>query len=149
MHSIREALIELGQRRVRSWATLLLLTEAAAGRRELALTALHRASMCEALARSLSGDTLSAYTVGLLSVVDALLDCTLAAAVEDLPIDAEVAGALVEREGWIGNLLGRVTDYERGDFVHATRAPLDPATLTRAYLAAIESSTALMSQVPG
>ena len=102
VHSIREALIELGQRRVRSWATLLLLTEAAAERRELALTALHRASMCEALARSLSGDTLSAYTVGLLSVVDALLDCTLAAAVADLPIDAEVAGALLEREGWLG-----------------------------------------------
>src|SRR6478609_5635709 len=45
--SIREALIELGAQRVRSWATLLLLTEAAAGRRELAFTALHRASMCE------------------------------------------------------------------------------------------------------
>jgi hypothetical protein len=60
----------------------------------------------------------------------------------------EELSALLEREGWLGNLFGRVTDDERGDFVHATRAPLDPATLTRAYLAAIESSTALMSQAP-
>jgi EAL and modified HD-GYP domain-containing signal transduction protein len=38
--SLHEALIELGLRRVRSWATLLLIADAADGRRELVVNAL-------------------------------------------------------------------------------------------------------------
>jgi EAL and modified HD-GYP domain-containing signal transduction protein len=146
--SIREALIELGSRRVRSWATLLLLTEAAVGRRELAVTALHRANMCESLAQATAQNTDSAFTVGLLSVVDALLDTPLSQAVADLPLNPEVRAALLKRDGHLGDILARTIAYERGDFDVATRAPLDPAILTRAYLDAIEWSGELMSNAP-
>jgi EAL and modified HD-GYP domain-containing signal transduction protein len=146
--SVREALVALGQRRVRGWATLLLLTEATATRRELATTALLRASMCERLAQAGSDDGQAAFTVGLLSVVDAMLDCPMADAVADLPIESSLAGALLERTGHLGDLLGRVIAYERGDFTTATAAPLNAPRLTRAYLEAIEWSTEMMSQAP-
>jgi EAL and modified HD-GYP domain-containing signal transduction protein len=146
--SIREALIELGSQRVRSWATLLLISEAATGRRDLAAIALHRADMCEALAAVTGDDRQTGFTVGLLSVVDALLDCALDEALADLPIDEEVAAALLRGEGNLGDLLGRVIAYERGDFAEATRPPLDPPTLTRAYLQAIEWSSALLGRAP-
>jgi EAL and modified HD-GYP domain-containing signal transduction protein len=146
--SIREALIELGAQRVRSWATLLLISEAATGRRDLATMALHRADMCQALAGATGDDPQTAFTVGLLSVVDALLDCPLDEALAGLPIDEKVAAALLDREGRLGDLLGRVLAYERGDFAAATREPLDSPTLTRAYLQAIEWSSALLGGVP-
>ena len=146
--SIREALVELGAQRVRSWATLLLISEAATGRRDLAAIALHRAGMCEALAGVTGDERQTAFTVGLLSVVDALLDCPLADALAELPIDEAVAAALLRREGRLGDLLGRVVAYERGDFFEATRPPLDSATLTRAYLHAIEWSSTLLGSAP-
>jgi EAL and modified HD-GYP domain-containing signal transduction protein len=146
--SIREALVALGAQRVRSWATLLLITDAATGRRDLAAIALHRADMCQALAAATGDDPQRAFTVGLLSVVDALLDCPLAEALAGLPIAAEVASALLRREGRLGDLFERVLAYERGDFAAATRSPLDPPTLTRAYLQAIEWSSELLGAVP-
>ena len=48
----------------------------------------------------------------------------------------------------LGDLLGRVLAYERGDFAAATREPLDSPTLTRAYLQAIEWSSALLGGMP-
>ena len=146
--SLQQALVELGSRRVRSWATLLLITEAAAGRRDLATTALLRASMCSALAEATGDDPESAFTVGLLSVVDALLDCPLSDAVADLPIRADIADALLRREGSLGALLDRVVAHERGAFEAATGPPLDPSILTRAYVDAIEWSAQMLSQAP-
>jgi EAL and modified HD-GYP domain-containing signal transduction protein len=104
--------------------------------------------MCQALASATGDDPQTAFTVGLLSVVDALLDCSLAEALAGLPLDQDVASALLRREGRLGDLFGRVLAYERGDFVSATRAPLDAATLTRAYLQAIEWSSALLGGMP-
>ena len=96
--SLREALIALGSRRVRSWATLLLLADAGDGRHELVATALLRARMCESLAEATSQDADRAFLVGLLSVADALTDRPLGAVIEELPIDAEVRSSLLERD---------------------------------------------------
>jgi EAL and modified HD-GYP domain-containing signal transduction protein len=146
--SVRQALVELGVRRVRSWATLLLLTDAAGGRRELAETALQRGAMCEALAAETRGDPEAAFTTGLLSVVDALLGCSISEAVADLPLSADVEGALLRRDGPLGDLLTRVVAYERGEFAAATRAPLDAELLTRAYVEAIAWAAELMGDTP-
>ena len=124
--SIHQALVELGSRRVRSWATMLLLTDAATGRPELAHTALQRASMCEHLASATRTDPQRAFTVGLLSLADALLDCPLAQAIAHLPINPTLTDALLQHGGELGDLLQRALAYEQGDFAVATRAPLAP-----------------------
>ncbi len=96
--SVREALLMLGSRRVRSWATLLLLSDSGAGRRELVVTALLRAHMCERLAQATSSDPELAFLVGLLSLADALVDRPLAEVVAELPIDPQLSAALLTRE---------------------------------------------------
>jgi len=141
--TMREALLLVGLRRMRSWATLLLLTDAGAGRRELVVTALVRARMCELLAAMTNADEGEAFLVGLLSVVDALLDRPLSAAVEDLPISDHVRRALLAHAGSLGELLERVLAYERCNFERAVARPLDEATVGAAYIAATEWASVL------
>jgi EAL and modified HD-GYP domain-containing signal transduction protein len=142
--TMREALLLVGLRRMRSWATLLLLTDAGAGRQELAVTALVRARMCELLAAFTNENAGEGFLVGLLSVVDALLDRPLSAAVEDLPIAGHVRGALLARAGRLGDLLERVLAYERTNFDRAVARPLDEAAVSAAYVAATEWASLLV-----
>jgi c-di-GMP phosphodiesterase len=127
---------------------MLLLTDAATGRDELAHTALQRASMCENLAPTTSTDPQAAFTVGLLSLLDALLDCPLTEALAELPIHQILSDAILEQKGQLGDVLERVLAYEHGDFATATRPPLNSQALTHAYFQAIEWSTQLLGQNP-
>lgn len=113
--SIRQALIMVGTDMVRSWATLLLMSRLTDSKpAELITTALIRARMCELMGE---GDTDRAdqyFTVGLLSVLDALLDLAMDQVVDGLPFDQEVRDALNDHSGILGSVLARVIAYERG-----------------------------------
>jgi EAL and modified HD-GYP domain-containing signal transduction protein len=85
--------------------------------RELAVTALTRARMCELLGMSrgdVGADEL--FTIGLLSVADALLDRPIDTIVAELPLADGVAGALLRQEGPAGGILQAVVDYEVANF---------------------------------
>jgi EAL and modified HD-GYP domain-containing signal transduction protein len=145
--SLRDALVMLGSRRVRSWVTLLLLSDAGAGRPDLVSTALLRAHMCRSLAELTSQDPERAFLVGLLSVSDALVDRPLAEIVPELPIGPDLKSALLEGAGVLGDLLTRVIAHERADFASASAAPLDAKTTTRAYIDAVDWSTRLIGSL--
>jgi c-di-GMP phosphodiesterase len=147
VESLRDALILLGSRRVRSWVTLLLLSDAGAGRPDLVSTALLRAHMCRSLAEATEQDPERAFLVGLLSVADALVDRPLPDVIAELPIGADLADALLEGAGPLGDLLARVIAHERADFAAASAYPLDARTTTRAYIEAVDWSTRLVGSV--
>jgi len=134
--SIHEALVRLGKRAVRQWSTLIVLGDCDDRPRELLVTALVRARLCELAAPSAGVDAESAFTVGLFSVVDAFMDAPMAEIVEQLPFADDVAAALLEREGAPGALLAAACDYEGGCFDTAeTRFPGVP--LRDLYLDAV------------
>jgi EAL and modified HD-GYP domain-containing signal transduction protein len=115
--SIRQAVMMLGTNGVSRWAMLVALTGGPSAPRELSVMALTRARMCELLgARYTAVDSDELFTVGLLSVADALLDLPLEAIVAQLPLSDEVAGALLRYAGSAGGILDAVVTYERGDF---------------------------------
>jgi len=145
--SLHEALVLLGLRRVRSWVTLLLLSDAGAGRPDLVATALLRAHMCRCLAEVTKQDPERAFLVGLLSVADALVDRPLADVIEELPIGPDLTSALLEGNGSLGDLLARVIAYERADFAVAAAFPLDATIATRAYIEAVDWSTRLIGEL--
>jgi EAL and modified HD-GYP domain-containing signal transduction protein len=145
--SLRDALVMLGSRRVRSWVTLLLLSDAGAGRPDLVTTALLRAHMCRSLAKATDQDSGRAFLVGLLSVADALVDRPLADVIKELPIGPDLVEALLAGEGQLGDLLGRVIAHERADFAAASAYPLDASTTTRAYIEAVDWSTRLVGSL--
>lgn len=133
--SIRQALVLVGTTMVRSWATLLLLSRLSDGKpSELIVTALVRARMCELLgADDGERDDNQYFTVGLLSVLDALLDLPMEEVVDGLPFDNEVCVALSAHAGRLGSTLARVVDYEQN---LVSPMDVDPA-LTDAYVQAL------------
>ncbi len=78
VESIKDAIVLLGTRQIGSWVSLINLAQIARKPKELTITALVRARMCELVA-VLSGraDGDAFYTVGLFSVLDALLDVSM------------------------------------------------------------------------
>jgi EAL and modified HD-GYP domain-containing signal transduction protein len=115
--SIRQAVMMLGSRGVSRWALLVALTDGPSTPRELSVVGLTRARMCELLGTGrgdVAGDQL--FTVGLLSVADALLEVPLETIVEELPLADEVSSALLRRDGPAGSILDAVVSYERGEF---------------------------------
>ena len=115
--SIRQAVMMLGSRGVSRWALLVALTGGPSAPRELSVVGLTRARMCELLGsdrEDVAGDQL--FTVGLLSVADALLEVPLETIVEELPLADEVGAALLRRDGPAGTILDAVVSYERGEF---------------------------------
>jgi c-di-GMP phosphodiesterase len=115
--SVQEGLSWLGATTVRRFALMVAL----AGVRDipdvLLVTALVRARMCQLLSGAGEGAEGDSYfTVGLFSVVDALVNAPMHVVIEQLPFRHDIAAALLHGGGELGNLLTEVIAYERGDF---------------------------------
>jgi c-di-GMP phosphodiesterase len=135
--SVREALTLLGTRTVRRWATVMAMSAVPDAPHELVSIALHRARMCEMLAGSaLPEERETLFTIGLFSVVDALLGAPMEDVLETLPFSDEIRAALLRREGPKGELLATVLAYERGEFPGAPGG--QGVSLAGAYRAALE-----------
>lgn len=142
VRSVQDALVLLGVGKVRAWASLMLLADVADGPRELLVTAMVRARMCERLATAAGAVPHVAFTAGLFSVLDALVDRPMADALAQLPLSSRLMDALLRGEGPEGKLLGHVLAYERGAFEAATNGN-GARELGDAYLDAIAWSQAV------
>ncbi|MGO8974383.1 MAG: EAL and HDOD domain-containing protein [Steroidobacteraceae bacterium] len=117
--SIADAVVLLGHDVIRQWAALLLLRRLGDHKSpELHLLALVRGRMCQALGAPHCGrDSNELFTVGLLSVLDALLDRSMESLVNELALAPTLREALC---GYglskLGQVLRRAIAYERGDW---------------------------------
>jgi len=119
--SIPHAVRMVGREMLHRWLAVLLV--ASLGRRgdvsrELALTSITRARMCELLTTS-SVDRRyadSAFIVGLLSLLDVLLEVPMKKILARLELSAEVQCALLERHGPLGTPLRLVEAYEKANW---------------------------------
>jgi c-di-GMP phosphodiesterase len=145
--SVRHALALIGGRTVRRWTALLMLAEARGHAHSLLVTALIRARACEMRAeREPAADADRAFTAGLFSVADALLDMELGEVVESLPFDDELSAALLDHTGPEGKILKAVLAYEHGRFDDAA-ADDDVTGLSDTYYAAVEWATETILQL--
>jgi EAL and modified HD-GYP domain-containing signal transduction protein len=137
--SVRQALILLGTVAVRRWAMLLALSGLTDRPQHLLTVGLVRARLCELLADAhpLAAPE-RAFTVGLFSVVDALLGKPMQALLDELPFDSRIRHALLDHDGPEGRLLAAVLAYERGDFNDVARYGVGLPTLAGAYREAID-----------
>jgi EAL and modified HD-GYP domain-containing signal transduction protein len=116
--SVHEALMMLGMKAVRRWATLIALSADDDKPHELTVTGLLRGRLCELISRQRPDPTVGAdafFTVGVFSVVDAMMDAPLERALEELPLAAETRAALLEHAGPMGDALAAAIAFERGD----------------------------------
>jgi len=116
--SIRQAMVLLGETRLRQWGALAAVsTLGHAKPHELLLTCLVRARLCERLATAgcAEGETIGYFLAGMLSTLDAMMDLPMEHALKPLPIADDVRQALLgDTSGSIGQMLQLVKAVERG-----------------------------------
>ncbi len=120
VRSIAQAVTMLGTDRLRRWAMLTLFASVQDKPSELTIVALIRARFCELVAGErdhLNAD--DAFTSGLFSVIDALLDAPIADALGSIPLAPDIRSALVLHDGALGNMLECLLALESGDFERA------------------------------
>jgi len=116
--SIRRALVQLGERPLRRWGSLVVLGGLGEDKpHELVVTTLVRARLCEMLGARAGGLTEEAsFLAGLLSTMDALLDRPKEAALDELAIDPAIKSAILSDATPLGRIVRLVAEYERGDW---------------------------------
>ena len=146
--SIRHAIILVGTRRISNWAGLILYGQMDDKPGELMITAIIRARMCQQLAVATSQKNADQFfTVGLFSVLDALLDRPMANALEQLPIAQELKTALVDHQGPMGSALQCVMAYEMGDWDQAQYGAVAPEAIYDSYVNALEWTRRTMKEL--
>jgi c-di-GMP phosphodiesterase len=108
IQSIEQALVMLGRERLQRWVLLLLYNSQSNSPRSSALleNALVRARMMELLGRNHNAmQRESLYLVGMLSLIDLILELPMEKALETLATTPEICAALLRGEGWMSDYL--------------------------------------------
>lgn len=136
--NIRRAIVMTGLSQIRTWVSLIMLSKLDDKPTELIRIALVRARLCELLSKRLAlASPETCATAGLFSTLDALLDQPLAEILSSLPLNSEIASALLEGRGRIGEVLQCALACERGDWEAASRLGLAEQVLSSTCLEAI------------
>lgn len=139
VEGIEQAACMVGIDRIRTWATLIIMSSGKNQPTEILVMALIRAKMCEGLGQRLGTHSPeNDFTMGLLSVLDALYESSMEEILQNLPLPNEVAEALVFGTGTMGSMLHCVKAYEQGEWLELKHLQLAPATIRDIYLEAIE-----------
>lgn len=140
LESINRAIIYMGVDAVRNWVRMLALAGLDDRPSELARHALVRARLAEEVAHEVRGhlNAEAAFTAGLFSMLDALLNVPLHEALKELPLSENVREALVEGRGPLGDLLKQVIAFEQGDAAILADSKLDSGEWNQLWLNAIK-----------
>jgi EAL and modified HD-GYP domain-containing signal transduction protein len=135
VHSVGHAVRLIGIETLRIWASALLMSTIEDKPRELMTTALVRARMCQLLGESVREIPKESFlSAGLLSVIDALLDCPMEQAVAELPLTQDIKDALIHGSGKIGQALRCIMSYERAAWDEVQFCDLPHASIHEKYM---------------
>jgi len=117
IHSIRHALSMLGERETRRWIRLVATLGAGQGKSsELVTSALVRARFCELLAPRVQHGDSDLFLMGLLSLMDAMLETPMAEVLEKVPIDQETKAVLLGGASRLRPLYQLMLAHESGEW---------------------------------
>jgi EAL and modified HD-GYP domain-containing signal transduction protein len=118
--SVRHAMAILGERELRRWIRLIVTVGAAEqGCSELVLMGMTRARFCELLStRLLSSNDL--FLMGLLSIMDAILEIDMSTLLAQVPVDREIKAALLGQSSSLRPLHQLMLAQESGEWDKST-----------------------------
>jgi EAL and modified HD-GYP domain-containing signal transduction protein len=118
VHSVRHALALLGEREVRRWVRLVATLAIGENRSsELVTTAMVRARFCELLAPRVPHGESDLFLMGMLSMVDAILEIPMTSVLESIPLDKETKAVLLAAPSKLRPLYDLMLARESGDWV--------------------------------
>ncbi len=117
IHSVRHALSMLGEREVRRWVRLVVTLAAGQNKSsDLVLSALVRARFCELLSPKIKHGESDLFLLGLLSLMDSILELPMTAVLEKVPLDQETKAVLLGEESYLRPLYQLMLAQESGDW---------------------------------
>jgi len=121
IHSVRHALSMLGEREVRRWVRLVVTLGAGQNRAsELVLSALVRARFCELLSPKVQHGQSDLFLMGLLSVMDAILDVPMPEVLDKVPVDHETKAVLLGQASPLRPFYQLMLALESGNWQNTT-----------------------------
>jgi len=120
IHSIRHALAILGEREIRRWIRLVALVSAGQQKTsDLVLSALVRAHFCEQLSRKIPPTQSDLFLVGMVSMMDAILDVPMSEVLEKIAIDQDTKCVLSGNGGKLEPVYELMLPQEAGKWASA------------------------------
>ncbi len=117
IHSVRHALSILGEREVRRWVRLVVTLAAGQNKSsELVLSALVRARFCELLSPKIKHGDSDLFLLGLLSLMDSILELPMTDVLEKVPLDQETKAVLLGGASHLRPLYQLMLAQESGDW---------------------------------
>lgn len=143
--SIKDALIRLGEKPAKKWASMVVYTNLAEDKpSELLVTSLIRARFCElvGLEGGLEGRDQDLFLMGMLSLIDALVGRPLEEVLEEVSVSDGVKNALLGRASPLSQIYQLILAYERGDWNRvlsiANELSMDRTHIIECYTQAVE-----------
>ncbi|WP_161595163.1 EAL and HDOD domain-containing protein [Mariprofundus erugo] len=123
VQSIEQALALLGLRNIRRWLTLLTMTSLAENKPpELVRQAMYRARFLEMLAKRMGEDVIDDdFLLGLFSILDALLDCTMQDSLKEISLAQHVQSGLLDLNSPMGQKLAVCLSLEQGNWDYISK----------------------------
>jgi c-di-GMP-related signal transduction protein len=117
IHSVRHALSILGEREVRRWVRMVATLAAGQNKSpEIVLSALVRARFCELLSPKIKHGESDLFLLGLLSLMDTILEIPMSEVLEKLPLDQETNAVLLGKASPLRPLYQLMLAQEMGDW---------------------------------
>jgi len=145
IQSIHHALVLLGLNEVRKWISIVSLAAMGSDKPSALMTSLIiRAKFCEMLSPLLQKEdhSLELFMMGLLSMIDTVLESPLNTILDQVAISDAVKSALLQGEGPFKPVIDLVVATEKGNWPqishNASLLNIPEESLTTAYLGAIE-----------
>lgn len=149
IETVESAVMVMGTRQLGAWVGLMKLNEMSTKPSELTVTAMIRAQACEGIAETLGlSDAAMFYTVGLFSVLEAMLDAPAATILEGLSLADDIVAAIVDHSGVAGKVLDAVVAYENGDWDCAQVDGIEEDKLSDIFRDAIDKTTRMWRELP-
>lgn len=144
IQSVKHGIVALGQRQMKKWVYLVLINTVAENEtEELTKLSLIRARFIEliALRTNYRNDSEELFLMGLLSLLDAILQRPKEEILEEIQSSSRVRQALINEEGKFGILYKLIISYEKGqwdEFMEYTKElKIDANIISEAYMEAI------------
>lgn len=142
IHSVRHALTLLGEREVRRWIRLVATLGAGQNKpSELLISALARGRFCELFSSKIRYRNPDLFLLGLLSLMDAILQMPMEQVLENVPVDREIREALQGHPGPLSNFYQLMAAQESGQWETvselARQLHLDEASVAETYWEAV------------
>ena len=152
VRSIPHAMMMLGARGIRRWASLVAIACMGDDKPpELLIVPIARARFCELLAplahRASAANDL--FLMGLLSAIDAILDMKIEDVLKEVTVDPEIRDALLGSENSMRAIFDVAYHYERADWSKfedaAARAGISPSAVPELYMKSMDWAAAVVS----